>query len=77
MKDKPPGGRNRLSEYTRPECDYFREHCNFTPEELAVFNLRTRDKSIVQVCFELGMSDSTVTRRIRSINRKIKKLTVL
>ncbi len=68
MGDKPPG---KLSEFTRPECEYFRRNCNFTDEELAVFDLRVRDKSIVQICFALGMSESTITRRIRSIKRKI------
>lgn len=67
----------KLADYTKPECDYLREVCNFTPEEMAVFDLRTKNRSIVQICFDLGMSDSTVTRRLRSIKRKIKKVTVL
>ncbi len=64
----------KLSAYTSPECEYFRNVCNFTPDELEVFNLRVRDKSLVQICFALGMSEATVTRRIRAIKKKIYKV---
>ena len=65
---------NIRSEFTEPECERFRRVCNFTPEEEAVFNLRVKDHSRVEIADRLGMSVSTVDRRIRRIKRKIHKV---
>ena len=65
---------NIRNEFTEPECERFRRECNFTPEELAVFDLRVKDNSLVQIQDKLGMSESTVTRRIRNIKKKIVKV---
>lgn len=65
---------NIRTEFTEPECEWFRNTCNFTPDELAVFNLRVKDHSRVEIAMELGMSESTVDRRIRGIKRKIHKV---
>ena len=62
------------TEFTGPECEYFRKACNFTDEERAVFDLRVRARSIVEIQFALHMSESTVNRRIRSVKRKILKV---
>lgn len=56
---------------TAIECDRFRRDCNFTPQEMNVFNLRVRDKSIVEISQNLNMSEATVNRRIRGIKDKI------
>ena len=65
---------NIRTEFTEPECEWFRNVCNFTPEELAVFNLRVKDNSRIQIAMQLKMSESTVDRRIRGIKRKIHKV---
>lgn len=65
---------NIRTEFTEPECEFFRLACNFTPEELAVFNLRVRDRSRVEIALQLGMSESTVDRRIKNIKKKIHKV---
>lgn len=62
---------NIKTEFTRLECDRFRRDCNFTPEELAVFDLAVRNKSNVQIGLKLGMSQATVSRRIKAVKRKI------
>ncbi len=64
----------KLSEFTRLECERFRLDCNFTPEERAVFNMRVRACSNVEIAMALGMSESTVTRRLKSIKKKIIKV---
>lgn len=61
----------QLKEFTVPECDYFREKCNFTAEERAVFDLRVRGKSVIEIVFALNMSEATVNRRIRAVKNKI------
>lgn len=65
---------NIKTEFTEPECAYFREQCNFSAEELAVFDLRVRTFSLVEIASRLNMSESTVDRRIHSIKRKIHKV---
>lgn len=65
---------NIKTEFTEPECAYFRAQCSFSAEELAVFDLRVRTCSLVEIAAKLNMSESTVDRRIRSIKRKIHKV---
>lgn len=65
---------NIRNEFTEPECERFRRDCNFTPDELEVFNLRVKDNSLVQIADKLGMSPSTVDRRIKNIKKKIVKV---
>ena len=65
---------NIRTEFTEPECENFRKLCNFTKDELAVFNLRVKDHSRVEICMLLNMSESTVDRRIRAIKKKIHKV---
>lgn len=65
---------NIRNEFTEPECEWFRNVCNFTPDELAVFNLRVKDNSRIEIAMKLGMSESTVDRRIRGIKKKIHKV---
>lgn len=62
---------NIKTEFTRLECERFRRDCNFTPEEQAVFDLAVQNKSNVQIGLELGMSQATVSRRIKAVKRKI------
>ncbi len=70
---------NLKTEFTQPECDRFRRECNFTEEKRAVFDLRVKNKSVVQIQSmlleqNLPMSESTINRRLRSIKRKIHKI---
>ena len=70
---------NIKTEFTQPECDRFRRECYFSDEELAVFDLRVKNKTVVQIQLllaeqNLPMSESTINRRIRSIKRKIYKI---
>lgn len=65
---------NIKTEFTELECEWFRQVCNFTPQERAVFDLRVKDSTIVQIQERLNMSESTVNRRIKSIKAKIHKV---
>ena len=61
-------------DFTRTEYEYFLSECPFTDEEKQVFDLRRKGKSITSISFELNMSESTVSRRIKSITNKVKKV---
>lgn len=65
---------NIKTEFTRLECERFRRDCNFTPEELAVFDLAVKNMSNLAIGLEIGMSQATVERRIKAIKRKIIKV---
>lgn len=65
---------NIKTEFTEPECERFRRECNFTDDEMSVFNLRVKNRSIVEIQSALNMSEATVNRRIRNIKRKIYKV---
>ena len=60
-------------DFTRTEYEYFIHECPFTDDEKEVFDLRRKGKSIVAISLELNMSESTVSRRIKSITKKVKK----
>ena len=65
---------NIKTEFTAPECEYFRRQCNFTPEERAVFDLRVQAASNVEIALALNMSTATVSRRLKTIKKKIMKV---
>ena len=65
---------NLKTEFTEPECEWFRAVYNFTPDERRAFDLRVKDHSIIEICMTLQMSESTVNRRIKNIKRKIVKV---
>ncbi len=64
----------KFSEYTGPECGRLRETCNFTPDERAIFDLRSKDASIAKISMLLCMSEATVNRRLRRIRDKIDRI---
>lgn len=65
---------NLRTEFTEVECERFRRLCNFTPDEMEIFNRRVKDQSIIKITGELNMSEATVNRRIKNIKRKICKV---
>ncbi len=70
---------NIKTEFTEPECERFRRDCNFSEQELAVFNLRVKDTTITGIedkLKEMGMpmSEATINRRLHSIKKKIRKV---
>ena len=61
----------KLYDFTVPELNYFREYCNFTPEEKELFEYRAKNIPL-ETCAEImNVSISTVKRISRRINNKI------
>ena len=63
-----------LKDFTVPELDRFRELCNFTDEELMYFNLKSRNKSNVQISLEMNISESKVSDLARHVKSKMKRV---
>ena len=65
---------NLKHDLTVPEADRLRALCNFSDEERQVFDLRIRDKSVVEISMTLNMSVASTKRRLQSIRQKIYKV---
>lgn len=65
---------NLKRDLTTPEADRLRALCNFSDEERQVFDLRIRDKSVVEISMALNLSERTVHRRLFSIKNKIRRV---
>jgi DNA-directed RNA polymerase specialized sigma24 family protein len=65
---------NLKHDLTVPEADRLRALCNFSDEERKVFDLRIRDKSVVEISMALSMSVASTKRRLCSIRTKIAKV---
>lgn len=46
----------QIRDFTVPELDKFRELCNFTPQERLYFELKAKDKSNIEISFEMNIS---------------------
>lgn len=65
---------NLKTDLTEPECGRYRRECNFTEEERAVFDLRVKGRSIIEISQKLNLSEATINRRLRNIRNKIQRL---
>ena len=64
------GGHLRAS-YPKPQYDRYLEFCGFTDDEAEVLSLNRRGKSNTEIWMSMGLSSSSLDRRIASIKRKI------
>ena len=69
---------NRMTlDFTKPELEYIKENANFTVEELTIFEMLTGKygrETIVYIANKTNLSTATVSRRIKKIKNKIKRL---
>lgn len=65
---------NLKRDLTAPEADRLRQLCNFSDEERQVFDLRIRDKSVIEISMALHMSVASTKRRLKTIRMKIFKV---
>lgn len=58
----------------RPEIERITENANFTDDEMEIFTLLTREKSLIEISTRTNLSVSTVKRRIAKIDVKVARL---
>lgn len=63
-----------LSSLTKPEVEELREQLNLTDEEERIYNLLKKNKSNIEISDKLLLSESTLKRRIKDIQRKVYRL---
>ena len=66
--------RMEIYDFTEPELNYFREKCNFTPEEKEYFELRSKDRKNYQIAMEMCVSESKVYSLARKVKSKMKRV---
>lgn len=64
----------QISDFTEPELQFFRDQCNFTPEELEYFELRSKDKKNYQIAMEMCVSESKVYSLSKKVKSKMKRV---
>ena len=66
-----------MLDFTKPELEYIKENANVTIEELTIFEMLTGKygrETIVYIADKMNLSTATVSRRIKKIKNKIKRL---
>ena len=61
----------QLYDFTVPELNKFRDLCNFTPDELQYFELRSKYKSNVEIALTMHISEAKVSKLARKVKDKI------
>lgn len=64
----------KIYDFTEHELRIFRQECNFTDDELQVFNLKAKNKSIVYIAMEMNISEPQVSKLTARIKKKILKV---
>lgn len=63
-----------VSDFTKPELDFYRANCNFVNDEKAVFELRSQGVGLEEIAERLNMTHDGIKRISRKVNLKIGKL---
>ena len=64
----------QIPNFVEWELNYFRDNCNFSDSELRYFNLRAKDKSNIEIAFEMNISESQVSKLARRVKLKMKRV---
>ena len=65
---------NKIRDFVEWKLNMFRKECNFTTDELTYFNLRAKDKSNIEIAFEMNISESQVSKLARRVKSKMKRV---
>lgn len=64
----------KLCDFVEWELDMYRNECNFTEEELEFFNLRCRNKSLIQIQEAMHCRETKASDLSKSVKQKILKI---
>lgn len=62
-----------MFDFSYNEYQRFMDRCPFTDEEIEILNMKRRGKSNIYISVKLHISERTVSRRLKSIRKKISK----
>lgn len=64
-----------ISQYTLPELNYYKNMCNFTPQEHVLFDYRASGYTLDECCELMHMELSSIKRLSAKVNKKMIKVT--
>lgn len=64
----------KIYDFVEWELQKFRNECNFTDDELQCFNLKAKNKSIIQIAQIMNISEPQVSKLTARIKNKIIKV---
>ena len=63
-----------ISEFSKPELDYFRQNCNFVNLEIKLFGERAKGISLEQIAEDLHISYDYARQLSRKVNKYIDRI---
>ena len=66
-----------ISDFTKPELEFFRERCNFVGNEVGLFEMRSKGTSIEAIAEALNLSVDGAKKVSRKVNSKIARVSNL
>lgn len=63
-----------VSDFTKPELDFYRANCNFVGNEQSVFDLRSQGIPLEEIAELLNMSVEGIKKISRKVNNKISRV---
>ena len=64
----------KICDFTRREVEYFRQECNFTSDEMALFEMRVNNIPLEECAERMNLSVSTIYRLHKKVKIKVEKL---
>lgn len=61
-------------DFTKDEYEYLREKLMLNEEMSKILEMKIQNKSIVQMSMELNVSESTISRRVEKLKKKIMRV---
>lgn len=61
----------KIRDFVEWELEKFRSECNFTSDELQYFNLRSKDKSNIEISFIMNISTAQVSKLAKRVKSKM------
>lgn len=64
----------KIYDFVEWELQKFRDECNFTDDELQYFNLKSKNKSNIEISIEMSVSEPQVSKLAKRVKTKILKV---
>lgn len=67
----------KICDFTRREVDYFRQECNFTSDEMTLFDMRADNIPLEECAERMNLSISAIKAKSQKINNKIERVLLI
>lgn len=67
----------KICDFTRREVEYLRQECNFTSDEMVLFNMRANNIPLEECAEVMNLSISAVKSKSQKINSKIERVLLI